>query len=99
MYKTIIEFHNELPKEKIEELFELCNKAFDNRAGRAVGRIESQNHISYEGDEGLYGCLDLGIIALWDNHVALKYIKSWKWIDEDPDECCDMLEVHTKYAG
>ena len=98
MYKTIIEFKNGLPEEKINELINLCNEAFDNRAGKAVGRMEKQNRISFEGGEDLYGCLGVGISDLYDISRLTQNVKSWVWIDDDPDECCDMLEVFARHA-
>jgi len=99
MYKTIIEFKNGLTEEKINELVNLCNKAFDNRAGKAIGMTEKQNHISFEGGENLYGCLRLGTFAAYNISGFIQYLKSWIWIEEDPDECCDMLELFAKHKG
>lgn len=29
----------------------------------------------------------------------LEYVSSWKWIEDDPDECCDMLRFFLLRSG
>ncbi|MCL2591971.1 MAG: hypothetical protein FWD82_01275 [Defluviitaleaceae bacterium] len=99
MYKTVIEFKNDIPNEKMNELFNLCDEAFDNRIGRATRLIELENQVAYEGDEALCGCLQIGTSILRRTDGFLKYVKSWEWIEDDPDECCDMFEIFEKYVG
>jgi hypothetical protein len=26
----------------------------------------------------------------------LPFVSAWQWIDDDPDECCDLLKLFTK---
>lgn len=93
MYKTVIEFKNDIPKEELDELIGICNKAFSTRVGKTVGKSEVQNQISYSGSKYLYGCLRLGVSSLRRINGFLDYVESWKWIDSNPSENCDMLEV------
>ena len=87
MYRTIIEFKDNISENKARELLDLCDDAFENRAGKAFRRLEAPNRILFEGGDSLYGCLQLGILALNKNNTFKDCVTSWSWIDEDePNE-------------
>jgi hypothetical protein len=93
MYKTAITFKDSLPVTDLEVLRAACEKAFDNRGGRAVGRSETTNRIIFEGEDSLFGCLQLGIVALNKTKGFRGCVSAWEWIDEEePDESCDILK-------
>jgi hypothetical protein len=92
MYSTVITFKENIPEDVLCSLKETCEKAFDNRAGKTTGRYEKANWVTFEGGEELYGCLQLGILNLDDVNGFKDYISTWKWIDEEPDESCDVLK-------
>ena len=74
-------------------IYEAAAKAFHNRAGKLENISKEAHMLIFEGDSGAYPCLELGTFALKDTVGILDYISSWEWIDEDPDESCDMLRV------
>jgi hypothetical protein len=93
MYQTVIAFKDGLTGDDLKELREMCDRAFNNRAGRAVGRSDAAGRLIYEGGEALYGCLSLGVFNLGEVNVFKAAVSKWEWIDAEPDESCDMLEV------
>jgi len=62
---------------------EECKKAFNNRAGKATSDIEEPSRIVFKGDDGLYGCLQLGILALHGTKGFESCLSAWEWIDEE----------------
>jgi hypothetical protein len=92
MYSTVIDFKENIPEDVLSSLKETCEKAFDNRAGKAIGRYEKTNGIVFEGGEDLYGCLHLGNLELYKSEKFKDAVNRWNWIDEDPNESCDVLE-------
>jgi hypothetical protein len=93
MYSTVINFKENIPEDVLCSLKETCEKAFNNRAGKATGRCKKTNGIIFEGGEDLYGCLQLGVLALDESEGFKSAVSSWEWIDEDPDENHDVLEA------
>ncbi|MDR2296500.1 MAG: hypothetical protein LBD95_06835 [Clostridiales Family XIII bacterium] len=97
MYSTIITFKNDIPSDVLLSLREICEKAFDNRAGKAE-RAESRsneasNQIVFEGGEACFGCFQLGNISLYKAKGFKDAVAKWEWVDhDDPDESCDILE-------
>ena len=97
MYRTIIQFKKNTPKEILQELHEIAEKAFDNRAGVLHNVSEDPYVLIYEGGEGDFGCLQLGNFNLEEIGLFKKKVIKWNWIDEDDEfECCDMLKVFSK---
>lgn len=96
MYKTIIEFKADIPESEIIKLTDIANKQFDNRVGKIENTSKEKYKLIFQGDEVLYGCLNLGMFSLKKIPGYLQNILSWNWIDEDPNENCDMLSVYRK---
>lgn len=93
MYKSVIDFREDVSKEKLEELIKRAEKAFDNRAGKVTNVSKTPYHLSYEGEEKDLGCIDLGTLDLEDDDEFVACVKSWHWIEgENPDENCDILK-------
>ena len=98
MYKTIIKLNNRVSANSLISIGKAISEAFSNRAGRLVNKSNSPYEFLFESDESGYGCLELGTLAIRDNKTIVDNISSWDWIDDDPDESCDMLEVFERYA-
>lgn len=93
MYKSVISFRENTSAEKLEQLTKVADLAFDNRAGQVKNRSTLPYLLSYEGDENDFGCLNLGLMSLWDDKDFLSHVNAWEWIDEEePDESCDVLK-------
>lgn len=93
MYKSVIDFREDISKNKLEELIKRAEKAFDNRAGKVQNVSKMPYRLSYEGGEEYFGCLELGMLTLEDEKDFVACVKSWQWIDEEhPGESCDILE-------
>ena len=92
MYKSIIDIRREVPKEKLDILVAMANKAFNNRAGQVKNRSNSPYRLSYEGEESQFGCLQLGMLTLEKEKEFLACVSAWNWIDEEePEENEDIL--------
>jgi hypothetical protein len=92
MYSTVITFKADTSENILRELRATCDRAFDNRAGRAIRRNDRPERLIYEGGEELYGCLHLGNLTLYKTGGFKDAVRTWDWIDEDPDESCDILK-------
>ena len=98
MYRTIIQFKKNTPKEILQELHEIAEKAFDNRAGVLHNVSEDPYMLIYEGEDEKRPCLELGVLDLEDISQFMKKVKKWDWIDEEcPYENCDVLEVFSRH--
>lgn len=96
MYKSVIDIRREVSADVLKTLVAKADNAFNNRAGKVRNTSKSPYRLSYEGGEKEYGCLELGSLALKREKEFLPFVSAWHWIDDDPDECCDMLELFTK---
>lgn len=93
MYQTVIDIKHEVPSDVLKLLHDMAEEAFDNREGKVANVSSDPYKLIYEGEQRYYGCLMLGALELGDKKEEfVKYVDSWKWIDEDPDECSDILE-------
>lgn len=93
MYKSVIEIKNDIAPGMLDKLAAIADQAFHNRAGRVRNTSQSPYCFSFEGSEKDYGCLELGMLNLKREKFFLDCLRSWRWIDEDPDECCDLLQL------
>lgn len=96
MYKNVIDIHRGVPNNVLKMLVAKADKAFDNRAGRVRNVSDSPYRFIYEGGEKEYGCLEVGMLNLKKESDFLPFVSAWNWVDEDPDECCDLLNLFTK---
>lgn len=95
MYREFITFKEDTPAEALEELKKICSYTHNNNAGTAEIKIVSDREFIFEGGEDLFVCLQIGFVHLCDYDLFKKYIKTWYWEDEEPEESCDLL-VETK---
>ena len=47
----------------------------------------------FAGGEDEYGCLDLGTLELKNEKLFLNNVLNWDWIEDNPGECCDLIEL------
>lgn len=95
MYSSIIEINKNVSGEKLASLREIAEKAFSNRAGSVKNSSKDSHMFIFEGEEKDYGCLDLGVLNLGKSKIFLDNTSAWRWVEDDPGECCDMLELLT----
>lgn len=95
MYRIVIDVRSEVPEAVLTAITDTADNAFDNRAGRVENVSTSPRRLIYEGGEGAYACLEVGMLNLKRESEFLKYLSAWMWVDEDPDECCDLLKLFT----
>ena len=93
MYSTVIEIKNSITDDMLNKLRYIVESAFSNRAGSVRNSSNEPRLFIFTGDEKDYGCLEVGMLTLKRVEAFLSCVDSWKWIDEDPDECCDVLKV------
>ena len=93
MYRTIIQFKKDTSVEDLLKLKEMAEKAFDNRAGKLSNVSLDLYTLVYQGEEEDEPCLDLGMLDLDKRDFFKNKIEKWDWVDEDPDESCDVLEA------
>lgn len=93
MYKHIIEIKSTVSEERLKELLNIASRKFDNRAGKVLNVSNEPYLFIFEGGEADYGCMNIGMLDLWDNKDFLSDVKDWNWIDEEePDESCNVIE-------
>ena len=98
MYSTVIEIKKDVSDSQLTELKNIIEKAFDNR----VGKVENSGTDVYSfvfQSSNTRDVLELGILNLAEDKKLLDCVYDWKWIDEDPDESCDVLEIYSTIAG
>lgn len=94
MYSSIIEIKKNVSDERLANLRKVAEKAFSNRAGSVKNSSNDPYRFVFKGDEGKFGCLEVAMLELEDEHDFLGQVNSWQWIDdENPGENCDILEV------
>ena len=98
MYRTIIQFKKDTSVDDLLKLKEMAEKAFDNRAGKLSNVSLDLYTLIYQGEEDDEPCLDLGMLDLRKVLFFKDRVEKWDWIDEDPNESCDMLEIFRKYS-
>lgn len=94
MYSSIIEIKKNVPDETLADLRKVAEKAFSNRAGSVENSSSDPYTFLFRGGEDQFGCLEVGMLELEDQHDFLEQIHSWHWVDdEEPGENCDILKV------
>ena len=93
MYRTIITIKNDVTNDVLQILRNEVIRAFNNRAGKLGNASQDPYVFIFEGEEQFYSCLRLGVLTLGKTKSFLNNVDSWYWIDEDPNESCDVLEV------
>ncbi len=93
MYKNVIQIKKDVTEDVLKSLSIIAERAFDNRVGRVQNVSDIPYLLVFQGDEDDYGCLNLGMLNLWDNKDFVACVQSWDWIDEyEPDESCDVIK-------
>lgn len=98
MYKTIIEFKENVAPEVLEILKSDVALAFQNRLGTIVGK-EADNKIIYEieSKNDLFLCLHTANINLYKNKKFVECVKTFEYVDtKNKFECADLLETYSK---
>jgi hypothetical protein len=98
MYKNIITIKNDAPNEKLLPIYEIAVNAFNNRAGKLENTSKNPYILVFEGGDNYYACLEIGMFELKDNKDFMDCVQAWQWVDNNPDESCDMLKVFSMTA-
>lgn len=93
MYGTVIEVKSDIASDVLSQLQYIIENAFSNRAGSVMNISKEAHRFEFIGGEKDYGCLEVGLLKLKRDTFFLDYVQMWKWIDVNPDECCDVLEI------
>lgn len=96
MYKNVIDIKEDVSAEVLERLRMISDEAFDNRAGKVINSSDFPYRFVFEGSENEYACLEVGMLKLKRQRYFLENLISWRWVDEDPDECCDLLKLFSE---
>lgn len=99
MYSTIIDIKKNVTGDALKQLRQAAEQAFSNRAGSVKNSSSDPYKFIFRGGEKDYGCLDLGVAELGEMHSFVCQVTSWQWLDDDPNENCDVLEVYTTPIG
>lgn len=94
MYSTVIEIKKSVTDDTLNRLRRIAECAFTNRAGSVKNSSTDPYKLVFEGGEKDYGCLDLGVAELGETDDFLDQVNTWQWIDDDPKENCDVLNVY-----
>ena len=96
LYSTIIELKKDIPTDILSQLKEKIEAAFSNRAGTVKNTGTDSYYFVFAGGEYEYGCRDLGALELKNDELFLNNVLKWDWIEDNPRECCDLIEVFLK---
>lgn len=96
MYKSVIDIRSDVPLSLLSTLSLMADNAFNNRAGKVSNVSNVPYRFVYQGGENEYGCLEVGMLNLKREKLFLDCVSAWNWVDEDPDECCDLLKLLKK---
>lgn len=96
MYRNVIDINREVSDAVLKDLTATADRAFANRAGKVKNVSTSPYRFIYEGGESEFGCLEVGMLNLKREPEFLKCVSAWMWVDEDPEECCDLLKLFTR---
>ncbi len=96
MYKSVIDIRSDVPLSLLSTLSLMADNAFNNRAGKVSNVSNAPYRFVYQGGENEYGCLEVGMLNLKREKLFLDCVSAWNWVDEDPDECCDLLKLLKK---
>lgn len=93
MYRNVIEIRKDVPEEKLKTLVAMAEREFNNRAGMVRNTSKMPYQLVFEGGEEKWGCLNLGVLGLWDRKDFVSLVQKWDWIDEEePGESCDVIK-------
>lgn len=95
MYSTVIEIKKNITGDALNKLRQMVESAFVNRAGSVKNSSNDPYKFVFKGGETDYGCLDLGVAELGETDNFLNQVNTWQWLDDDPNEHCDILNVYT----
>lgn len=96
MYRSIIKLKKDISPDLLSRLKENIEAAFSNRAGTVKNTGTDPYCFVFSGGEDEYGCLDLGTLELKDDKLFSDSVLNWDWIDDNPYECCDLIELFLK---
>ena len=99
LYQSILKLNDDVSDELLDELTPIIEAAFVNRAGCVKNISSTPREFVFQGCRDEVSCMDLAMFALRDTPGFLSYVKSWDWLDEDPPECCSILDVFARYPG
>ena len=98
LFQSVIRLKDNIPDDSLRTLSLVIEKAFDNRAGCVRNISETPGILVFQGNTNDVGCMDLAMFDLRDTPGFLDCVQSWDWIDEDPCECCSMLDVFARHS-
>lgn len=99
MYRNVIEIKKTVPESRLKELAAIAENAFNNRAGKVQNTSRLSHTLIFEGGAGEYACLEIGMLNLKREAGFLECVSAWEWVDDDPDECCDLLGLFIGAQG
>ena len=99
MYSTVIEIKRSVTGDTLSRLRQMAEDAFTNRAGSVKNSSKDPYKLVFKGSEKDYGCLDLGVAELGETDNFVNQVNAWQWLDDDPKENCDILNVYTTPLG
>ena len=98
MYKVIIELKKDVSLETASRLKTIIEGAFDNRLGK-IDNVSNNAPYGYVFEDETRECLEFGVISFDDIAEVKDNADAIMWIDEDPEECCNMLEAFAKVTN
>lgn len=97
LYQSVIRLKDDIPNDRLCELSLVIEKAFENRAGCVRNTSNTPGMFVFQGNRNDVGCMELAMFELRDTPGVLDYVQSWDWIDEDPCECCSILDIFARH--
>lgn len=101
--KSVLQLKTNLSDEELCLCEKIINQAYDNRHGRIQRSCGTNRYeFIFEGYENESKTktdrpvLESGTIDLYyelEKKELLNSIEQWKWIEDEPMECCDVIEI------
>lgn len=99
MIKTVLQLKKGLDDDTLKMCQNLIENAFDNRCGSVKNSTSDEQYFVFKGGENERPCLEVGVFILKRTENFLNYVEQWEWLETDPDESCNVLQVFEEYVS
>lgn len=98
MYRDLMEFRKDTPDEELEFIRNLCIEShkWKGKEAKIIQDPGNKYKWHFEGEFEDWSLLNIGWLRISESKTVKKYIKSWLWEDEDPEESGDLIKSLTK---
>lgn len=96
MYTTIMKFKDTISEEEFLKLKSEVEKEFDTKIGKLDCSLISSRTLRNDVMWKDWKIQNLAMMNIYRNRALYEKLERWEYIDENPAESCDMIEVCNK---